>query len=534
MNAEHQQAEVLMNSGESNSSRILSQDIDDTDKCSSTCPQEDFGTSEEQGGIDSDQIKNAGYVADLSNEEKTVVDVVVSSEETEPVMTLLPPPPAWFQFDDDAAMHASSKQTQLSCAGDKLNSHQTSQSVSDAITHIDSSSSQLERHSTSVDAKTMDHLESSEELSEESNAILQIHLPLLPEYDSNESQLFDTPVSFAYTPCDQCIPEESDAISTQSAIDTIISQTLQFSSQTVSKTIPILLHECSSSAIQKALHKLRLEYARFGPKKYLRASDLGSVGGYFRPSVIGANELQLETSVALGKGKDNHFDWMWIDGREVRFTNLPWVERQLVHEWRTYEWTANDGLNGSDCIEGNFCLESSDDHVEIKNNHRDWSNSEENVNNSMKKGQNEDIDEGLSSCDEADEFDQTDFKEYERARTLAPRPLPRPEWEHALSCYSCQRAFGPALHRHHCRRCGHSYCNTHSNYFHQLPHLGYDRDVHERVCRSCKIVLDSRDLEERVAVSRPVFHVYFHLHTFVLNVNILKYLWSSVETGALS
>eukprot|EP00804_Cyclotella_cryptica_P019976 CCRYP_007888-RA/>CCRYP_007888-RA protein AED:0.10 eAED:0.10 QI:1726/0.75/0.77/1/0.87/0.77/9/2621/956 len=32
-----------------------------------------------------------------------------------------------------------------------------------------------------------------------------------------------------------------------------------------------------------------------------------------------------------------------------------------------------------------------------------------------------------------------------------------------------------------------------------LPHLGYDRDICERVCKGCKVVLDSRDLEERVA-----------------------------------
>jgi hypothetical protein len=302
----------------------------------------------------------------------------------------------------------------------------------------------------------------------------------------------------------------SDSISIQSAIDTLISQTLSFTSQTVSKTIPTLLHECSSSAIQKALHKLSIEYARFGPRKYLRASDLGSVGGYFRPSVISSSDavgdtsvFQIESSVALGKGRGNHFDWMWMDGWEIRFTNLPWVERQLVHEWRTYEWTINDSLAGSGCFESSFCIESSH---ELEHESSKEHTAVDKI-DSQKRGQQAiaDVNEILSEDDDEDEFNQADVREYERARTLAPRPLPRPEWEHASSCYICQKIFGPTLHRHHCRRCGHSYCNAHSNYFHQLPHLGYDRDVRERVCRGCKILLDSRDLEERVAVSIESF-----------------------------
>lgn len=102
------------------------------------------------------------------------------------------------------------------------------------------------------------------------------------------------------------------------------------------------------------------------------------------------------------------------------------------------------------------------------------------------------------SEDEEEAFDTISPTEYQHARTLAPRPLPRPQWEKAPTCYACDRPFGPTLHRHHCRRCGHSFCHAHSSHQHKLPHLGYDGDVPERVCAGCKAVLEARDTEERV------------------------------------
>ena len=437
---------------------------------------------------------------------KSAADAI-SPNEAEPTMTLLPPPPSWFQFEE----------TQSTVEEDKTNHTRAAETVhpNTSSETIISANHQLEQNVISADA-----IHSKEQISTENenpnldapavevNSSSQLDIPLLPEYNSSEAHMFDLPVSFAFS-YDEHIPEEIDAISTQSAIDTLISQTLSFTTQTVSKTIPTLLHECSSSAIQKSLHKLQIEYQRFGPRKYLRASDLGSVGGYFRPSVISSHTgddsaIAIESSVALGKGKDNHFDWMWMDGREVRFTNLPWIERQLVQEWRTYEWTVNNSLAGSDLLESSMCIHSSQ---EPEHEHEEVNNFQ--LNNLIdtpdtKKKQIDDQEESLCQDDDEEEFNQLDSGEYERARTLAPRPLPRPQFENASSCYICQKIFGPTLHRHHCRRCGHSYCNTHSNYFHQLPHLGYDRDIRERVCRVCKAVLDSRDLEERVAVSIQV------------------------------
>lgn len=478
-----------------------------TDEVDNATSSDDSELSEELHAVSvGDEIETEHGVATdgvtVTQNKKSARDMM-SHNEAEPTMTLLPPPPSWFQFED----------TQSTDEGGNKTNHTRAETV-----HTDASSettvlvNQREQSAISSDAiHTKEQISSENENPNldspiEVNPSSQLDIRLLPEYNSTEAQMFDLPVSFAFN-YDEHIPEEIDAISIQSAIDTLISQTLSFATQTVSKTIPTLLHECSSSAIQKSLHKIKMEYARFGPRKYLRASDLGSVGGYFRPSVISSHTgddsaITIESSVALGKGRDNHFDWMWMDGREVRFTNLPWIERQLVHEWRTYEWTTtNDSLAGSDFLESSLCMESSKElDCEVANDLQ-ISNQIDTPGTKKSKIDDKDIEESPSHDADEEEFNQVHSGEYERARTLAPRPLPKPEWEHASSCYICQKKFGPTLHRHHCRRCGHSYCNTHSNYFHQLPHLGYDRDVSERVCRGCKAVLDSRDLEERVAVS---------------------------------
>ena len=205
-------------------------------------------------------------------------------------------------------------------------------------------------------------------------------------------------------------------------------------------------------------------------QRYKRASDIGSVGGYFRPPVLGdslgcggtgddnissigslfnadAAMVNVASSVALGNGRDNHMDWMWMDGTEVRFTTLPWIERQLVREWRTYEWTMTCDMENQEVVR------EDGDGDGRKNNREDRTSNSSNVGH-FESGIdiiNMHPEEDKNSEDD-EEIDQFEAGEYERARTLAPRPLPRPEWEHASSCYACQRMFGPTLHRHHCRR----------------------------------------------------------------------------------
>ena len=237
-------------------------------------------------------------------------------------------------------------------------------------------------------------------------------------------------------------------------------------------------------------------------QRYMRATDIGSVGGYFRPPLIDVLEnigidkndgnnidnSEIKNSnnnyntdndiirlggaaIALGKGRDNHMDWMWMDGTEVRFTTLPWIERQLVREWRTYEWSRCNGDiddfdDDDDCDlnvvnedfnddNGNYSLSNEGNAISNENTkHHNHDDETLDAKNNNKQINNKEL-VSLSEDDDDEEerlMDQLDTGEYERARTLAPRPLPRPEWEHATSCYMCQRSFGPTLHRHHCRR----------------------------------------------------------------------------------
>lgn len=126
------------------------------------------------------------------------------------------------------------------------------------------------------------------------------------------------------------------------------------------------------------------------------------------------------------------------------FSSLKWVDRQLVKEWRTYELPVDDD----------------DDH---------------------------------------DHDDDTEEVDFDRARTLVPRPIQRPVWQKAEVCLDCHKLFGPTRLRHHCRLCGYSFCQSHSSYTHRLPHLGYDPQVPERVCETCKTMLLEQNLAERVA-----------------------------------
>ena len=45
------------------------------------------------------------------------------------------------------------------------------------------------------------------------------------------------------------------------------------------------------------------------------------------------------------------------------------------------------------------------------------------------------------------------------------------EWQLNFHCAACRSAFGPALHRHHCRLCGRSVCRAHGSRFRPLPSL---------------------------------------------------------------
>ena len=217
-------------------------------------------------------------------------------------------------------------------------------------------------------------------------------------------------------------------------------------------------------------------------------------------------------SMGVGGGGVGRRDDRVLDG--VRFTSLPWIERQLVREWRTYDWRTGEEdreLSGEemeaaadddneDSLDATMGGDDEYYYDPVFDRRRRWRRPD---GSSLDDIEEDDDGEGDDN-DNGDEalFDTTmegnDECCYDNARTMAPRPLPRPQWENASSCYTCRKSFGHTLHRHHCRRCGHSYCNAHSSNTHPLPHLGYDVSVPERVCHRCKSILDDSDLEERV------------------------------------
>lgn len=139
-----------------------------------------------------------------------------------------------------------------------------------------------------------------------------------------------------------------------------------------------------------------------------------------------------------------------------RFSSLPWVDRQLVAEWRTYgrkiHTTSNAAITTNTTTSPDIVAVPEEDEEEM---------------------------------------------EFATARTLVPTLQPRPIWKTDDACAICRRGFGPTQLRHHCRNCGNSVCGTHSPYTHPLPHLGYT--IPERACVDCHAMLVQQDLAERVA-----------------------------------
>jgi hypothetical protein len=215
-----------------------------------------------------------------------------------------------------------------------------------------------------------------------------------------------------------------------------------------SQVLPLAAKELLTSSFQRICYLSRKTYYKgLWHRQY---SELGNnTGGYFRDSDA------LPHSVT---NHDNVADGDRVLPNLPPFSCLPWVDRQLVKEWRTYiphDDDTTDQIYGDETSKRDNC-----------------------------------------SSDETEEDD------FSRARTLVPIPVDRPQWCEAESCHECRKVFGPTRLRHHCRLCGHSYCQAHSSLQHRLPHLGYDPNVPERVCGRCKRLLLAQNLAERVAWRR--------------------------------
>ena len=223
-----------------------------------------------------------------------------------------------------------------------------------------------------------------------------------------------------------------------------------------SKVLPAAARELLSTSVRRFCHSARLSYALTTEWRQ-EYQELGNpTRGYFRN--VSSTDDDLPP-----------------------FSSLPWIERQMVQEWRTF---VNNGRGDTKTTSSSHCEGEHPRALQTKQEQ-----SIRNDNNNMTDSSST---HSLSSCD-----DEEDEDEFVRARTLVPRPKLRPKWQHAETCHCCYKPFGPTRLRHHCRLCGNSFCQAHSSDSHPLPHLGYR--VPERVCNSCKTRLLEHDLSERVS-----------------------------------
>ena len=227
--------------------------------------------------------------------------------------------------------------------------------------------------------------------------------------------------------------------------------------------LPKTLQELFCTAINRAWYQTQKVYANtiHFRKRRLLYSDYGnSTVGYIRPNaVISSNTIPSPTELA--------------NLQLPSFSTLPWIERQMVQEWRSYlpPDTANATIeNRSQHVDNS----SDDDRTSITKNH-------------------------VSESEPLIEMEEEDMTtEFDRARTLIPKPLSRPKWKMSDACMKCYQIFGPTCLRHHCRRCGSSFCHAHSNQVHTLPQYGYHPNVPERVCEDCKRTMLHQNLLERI------------------------------------
>ncbi|GKY98468.1 hypothetical protein MPSEU_000804100 [Mayamaea pseudoterrestris] len=213
------------------------------------------------------------------------------------------------------------------------------------------------------------------------------------------------------------------------------------------QVLPLAARELLASSMQRICYTARLSYSL--SRRYRKYTEIGNnftgfsiqnepVNNYVY-STINSLESQIHDE------EDNRLSKLPC------FSNLSWVERQLVEEWRTYR--PHDSTDAAAAV-------------------YDDSN-----NNAM----------------------DDDDVNFALARSLVPPLAPRPVWQKSDACFSCRQLFGPARLRHHCRLCGRSYCQPHCAYTHSLPQFGHDPSVPERVCDSCKSLLLEQNLAERVA-----------------------------------
>ena len=252
-----------------------------------------------------------------------------------------------------------------------------------------------------------------------------------------------------------------------------------------SQVLPSAARELLSSSLHRLCHTARLSYT-LTTKWQSQYRELSNplARGYFRESLKDSSNNNNTTTTL------------------PPFSSLPWMERQMVKEWRTFHRASaterNETLHSIQQheqqlhqrgVENDSHAASLDDSLVLS--FESMSDDDHTTNASLTADQ--DLENAITPHHE-DPDDEDDFA---RARTLVPTPMTRPTWQNSEMCHACYKPFGPTRLRHHCRQCGRSFCQAHSAGVHDLPHLAYQ--VPERVCDDCKIELAEHDLAERVA-----------------------------------
>lgn len=383
-----------------------------------------------------------------SSLEQKKANILTKTMQKELPIVILPPPASWLQND--------------TCKNDDNNAR-TDNSKSKHINsyHNDIDNSSLE-------------IENDSNVKQESNCIPDPSIPLPTISISKPSS--KTGNKWKTSPTPTSSPLKTRPIkysSTKSILSNLRWET------SIIHTLPEAARELMSATARRACYHTQLSYvsSRFFGKQSLRYTEVGSsLHGYYRDQLLDegirdekTGEILFASFMKNKNGGDFVEGFAWEDEWDrIRaslppFSSLRWIDRQLVKEWRTYN-----------------CSSLSRSREKVQRNDAERTEADATVKNSV-----------------MDQF--VEEMEFEQARTLAPQPLPRPAWEKSTSCYACRKSFSSTCLRHHCRLCGRSYCQVHSQWQHKLPHLGYDQDVPERVCDICKQILEAQNLTERIA-----------------------------------
>jgi hypothetical protein len=85
--------------------------------------------------------------------------------------------------------------------------------------------------------------------------------------------------------------------------------------------------------------------------------------------------------------------------------------------------------------------------------------------------------------------------------------LSAPSFSEDSLCFACQKPFGISLFRHHCRACGRSFCDEHSNAKRRLNHIGIVQS--SRVCNTCAIKVDGLARNDQLGWKECRLNAYF-------------------------